>query len=286
MSTRPPKLSLAQHSAAFSSPAFKEAALDLTHSDNWKEGCLNVTNPANYSQKSGRTVSQNSTDTGHSNTFLPGNAQSSGTLIQNWTDSKRNNIQNLENRSNSFSGKRNTQFFSKYRSTSLDVDDEYFLAKFPARRRSSCKEVILHFFKNDNSGQANQPQFHVTEEERRLSVVGLSNDDHKRPLPNSFDNSMENIQEEGKCIEHGELQRSISADGSNSKHADETPQMLRKSMPDLYVHDKLKMESLKEACGPKLGGRGAVRHLKKLRGTKDSGKKHEQYGANFWKQMF
>ncbi len=285
MSTRPPKLSLAQHSAAFSSPACEEAALDLTHSGDCEEGFINVTNPANYSQKSGGTVSQNS---GHSSISGLSNAQSSGTLIQNWTDSKRNNIQGLENRSNSFSGKRNIQLFSKYRASSLDVDDEYFLAKFPARRRSSCKEVILHFFKNDkgNSGQTNQPQFLVTEEERHLSVVDSPNDDHKRPLPNSFDSSMENIPEGGKRIEHIELNRSLSEDGSNPKCAEETHHLLHKSMPDLYAHDKLRMESLKEAWGPKLGGRGAVRHLKKLRSTKDSGKKQERYGANFWKQMF
>ncbi len=72
---------------------------------------------------------------------------------------------------------------------------------------------------------------------------------------------MENIKE-GTGNEHGELQRSVSADGSTPKHTDETPHMLCKSMPDLYAHDKLKMESLKDVWGPELGGRGSERQLK------------------------
>ncbi len=273
MSTRAPKLSLAKNSAAFSSLTCEEG--------------LHVTNSADCSQQNVSPLPGNYSVSERNKTLAPGLTFPGA----KWTGSQAELTPSFANRSNSFSERRNPTFFSKARATSLDVEDEYFLAKFPARRRSSCKEVVLQFLKNDTagSGESGQPQFVVTEEERPLSVAGkkslFTTEDHKRPLPNSFDSSTENIYEAETGSDHVELQRSISADDSNSiSHKDRL--LLHKSMPDLYAHDKLKMESLKEAWGPKLGGKGAVRHLKKLRSAKLATNNQDPYGPSFWKQMF
>ncbi len=93
-------------------------------------------------------------------------------------------------------GRQTRKAFAKCRPASKDLLDDYLYTKKEARRRSSCKEIILQLLRTDSGGEpqeTQEPGFHLVERQRRLTIANKvlesfseSTESLPAPPPNPF----------------------------------------------------------------------------------------------------
>ncbi len=194
----------------------------------------------------------------------PGQLPSNNTLgsIPSFTVSPvANNLTDFGRPSSTTSprGRQARQAFAKCRPASKDLLDDYLFTKREARRRSSCKEIILQLLRTDTAEtpDANEPKFHLIERQRRLTIANKlfesfaeSEETLPDPAPNPFGSLTDTLCAYDERLEKSPLcLHSHSADTYDAAEvkvkANETKAFLFDSDPDLQ--DSFEKESFTAA---------------------------------------
>ncbi len=194
----------------------------------------------------------------------PGQPTSNNTLgaIPSFTVSPvANNLTDFGRPSSTTSprGRQARQAFAKCRPASKDLLDDYLHTKREARRRSSCKEIILQLLRTDTAEtpDSNEPKFHLIERQRRLTIANKlfesfaeSEETLPDPVPNPFGSLTDTLCAYDEKLEKSPLRiRSHSADTYDATEvkvkANETKAFLFDSDPDLQ--DSFEKESFTAA---------------------------------------
>ncbi len=167
--------------------------------------------------------------------------------------------------STSSRGKQARQAFAKCRVASKDLLDDYLNTKREARRRSSCKEIILQLLRTDSTDvpEATEPRFRLIERKRRLTIANKLMESFAEevveplpclptPPPNPFGSLTDTLcaySEELGITSPPARYRSHSAEGYSAAETkarvNETKAFLFDSTPNLQ--DEIQKESFKEA---------------------------------------